>query len=94
MVPMKKRIIAGITAMAAVIGAFTVYAAVPADKLQKQGILSGYEDGELHLERTLTRAEFTKIFCDAFLKDDKSIKDYKSPSFPDIATHWAANRRL
>ena len=91
MVPMKKRIIAGITAMAAVIGAFTVYAAVPADKLQKQGILSGYEDGELHLERTLTRAEFTKIFCDAFLKDDKSIKDYKSPSFPDIATHWAAD---
>ena len=88
---MKRKIIACITAMAAVVGAFGVYAQAPADKLQAQGILQGYEDGELHLERTLTRAEFTKIFCDAFLKDDKDIKDYKSPSFPDIATHWGAD---
>ena len=91
---MKKRIIALITAIAAAgtaFAAFTVYAQAPSDKLVEQGILSGYEDGELHLERTLTRAEFTKIFCDAFLKDDKDVKDYKSPSFPDIASHWAAD---
>lgn len=88
---MKKKIIAVITAIASLTAVFTVYAQAPAENLQAKGILEGYEDGQLHLERTLTRAEFTKIFCDAFLKDDKDIKDYKSPSFPDIASHWAAD---
>lgn len=88
---MKRKIIVLTLAATLISSVFTVYAAAPADRLQAQGILQGYEDGELHLERTLTRAEFTKIFCDAFLKDDKSIKDYKSPSFPDIAAHWGAD---
>lgn len=88
---MKRKIVAIITAIAAASAMFTAYAAAPSEKLVEQGILSGFEDGELHLERTLTRAEFTKIFCDAFLKDDKDIKDYKSPSFPDIASHWGAD---
>lgn len=88
---MKKKIIASVVAAALLGSIFTVYAQAPADRLKAQGILSGYEDGELHLERTLTRAEFTKIFCDAFLTEDKDKKDYKSPSFPDIAKHWAAD---
>ncbi|MBQ2670339.1 MAG: S-layer homology domain-containing protein, partial [Clostridia bacterium] len=88
---MKRKIVAIITAVAAASAMFTAYAAAPSERLVEQGILSGFEDGELHLERTLTRAEFTKIFCDAFLKDDKDIKDYKSPSFPDIASHWGAD---
>ncbi|MBQ3461605.1 MAG: von Willebrand factor type A domain-containing protein, partial [Clostridia bacterium] len=85
---MKRKIIAMITAIAAASAMFTVYAAAPSDKLVEQGILSGYEDGELHLERTLTRAEFTKIFCDAFLKD--GIKNgHEMKDFPDINGHWA-----
>ena len=67
--------------------AFTAFAS-PAEELRDKGILSGYEDGQLHLERTLTRAEFTKIFCDAFLADDEVKAD--APEFPDVPDgHWA-----
>ena len=82
---MKRKIIAMITAIAAASAMFTVYAAAPSDKLVEQGILSGYEDGELHLERTLTRAEFTKIFCDAFLTENTA----KTNKFSDVDGHWA-----
>lgn len=66
---MKKKIIAITTAIVTIASVFSVYAASPAENLQEKGIIEGYEDGELHLERTLTRAEFAKIFCDAFLTD-------------------------
>ncbi len=83
---MKKRIIA-VTAALAVAASSAAFAS-PAEELRDKGILSGYEDGQLHLERTLTRAEFTKIFCDAFLTDDEVKAD--APDFPDVPDgHWA-----
>ncbi len=75
---MKKRITALCTAAVVVFGVFTVYAKSPADKK----IFEGYEDGELHLERTLTRAEFAKVFTDTFLKDSAET-DLKF-DFPDV----------
>lgn len=87
---MKKKIIAIITAIASLTAVFTVYAQAPAENLQEKGILEGYEDGQLHLERTLTRAEFSKIFCDAFLKEGE-VKEYAAPDFSDIASHWGAD---
>lgn len=72
---MKKKITAIVSAAALTAGMFTAYAAKPseplspAEKLESMGILQGFEDGELHLERELTRAEFAKIFCDSFLSE-------------------------
>lgn len=83
MIHMKKKIIAFVTAIAALTAVFTAYAVTPAENLQEKGIISGYEDGELHLERTLTRAEFAKIFCDAFLKDSP-LSDAVT-KFPDVS---------
>lgn len=79
---MKKRITAICTAAVVMFGVFTVYAKSPADKT----IFEGYEDGELHLERTLTRAEFAKIFADTFLSDNQ-VTDLKL-EFPDVANDY------
>lgn len=66
---MKKKITALTITVVTLFASFSAYAYDPAQNLQEQGIIEGYEDGELHLEKTLTRAEFTKMFSDAFLKD-------------------------
>ncbi|MCH5211282.1 MAG: von Willebrand factor type A domain-containing protein [Oscillospiraceae bacterium] len=67
------------------------YAQTPADELVEKNILEGYEDGQLHLERTLTRAEFTKIFTDAFLNDASDDTDtIDTDIFSDVPdNHWA-----
>lgn len=78
-----KKIIAVIITVSTLITSFAAIAAAPADDLREKGIISGYEDGELHLERTLTRAEFAKIFCDAFLKD--SFLSDAVTKFPDVS---------
>lgn len=82
---MKKRVVAAGTAIAVILGMFTAYAS-PAENLQAKGIFEGYEDGELHLERTLTRAEFAKIFTEAFLKDD--VKSDLKFDFPDVKSNF------
>ena len=54
--------------------------------LEQSGILEGYEDGELHLEKTITRAEFAKIIVNSFYVDavEEEIQ------FSDLSsTHWA-----
>ncbi|MBQ8301245.1 MAG: von Willebrand factor type A domain-containing protein [Clostridia bacterium] len=87
---MKKRIIAISAAISVFAGMFAVYASDPAENLQEKGIIQGYEDGELHLERTLTRAEFAKIFCDAFLTDKTKAEVDVKVDFPDMSdAHWA-----
>lgn len=83
---MNKKIIAITTAIVIISGAFSIYASTPAENLQEMGIIEGYDDGELHLERTLTRAEFTKMFADTFLKDTKEA-DTKI-NFSDIANNY------
>ena len=47
----------------------------PLEYLESAGIMEGYEDGKLHPERTLTRAEFATILCRAY---------------PDVITHQLA----
>lgn len=62
---MKKKIIAVVSAAVMM---FTTSAVFHAEG-GVVDMLSGYEDGEIHLERTLTRAEFAKIFVDALLDE-------------------------
>ena len=59
----------------------------PLEQLEAMEIVEGFEDGELHGEATLTRAQFAKIltntFTDAYMSNKKL-------DFSDItSTHWA-----
>ncbi len=88
---MNRKIISIAAALSVLLSAVcaTVQAAdSPADTLVDLGILEGYEDGSLHLERTLTRAEFSKIFVTAFLTD--SDKPDETSDFSDVdRSYWA-----
>ena len=88
---MNKRIMSAVTAMVMTVTAFSgaAIADAPTDRLTELGIMEGYEDGKLHLERTLTRAEFAKIFATAFLSDDDVA--VLPASFSDIdSNYWAS----
>lgn len=65
--------------------------------LVEMRILKGYEDGELHLEQNITRAEFTALMVNAFrledyryiLKNENEFNRKPSP-FTDVSIdHWA-----
>ncbi len=59
----------------------------PLEYLESVGIMEGYEDGELHPERTLTRAEFAAILCRA---NPDAITHMLAYEFSDLPqTHWA-----
>jgi len=55
--------------------------------LEDMGVITGYEDGQLHPERTLTRAEFATILSRAFSKGFYYRGTYEFTDLP--YTHWA-----
>lgn len=71
--------------------AFADTAATPKDKfdaLAAKGILNGYPDGQAHLEKDLTRAEFAKIVTKLFNLTEVSNKlSYKDKGYN--AKNWA-----
>jgi hypothetical protein len=86
---LKKRIAALTVAAITLSASFAAYAQSPAEILKEKGIIEGYEDGELHLEKTLTRAEFTKMFVDSFLSDtDNEDKKSKTINFSDVSSDY------
>lgn len=62
-----------------------------AEKLVSFGLVTGYEDGSLRLERQITRAEVATIFTRLLHLDSKSLS---SNPFSDIQNHWAKNNIL
>lgn len=57
------------------------------DVLCKQGIFEGFEDGQLHPELSLTRAQFAKILHKAFPKE---AAEGEKADFSDVTVaHWA-----
>ena len=59
----------------------------PMEKLKNAGVIEGFEDGELHPEYSLTRAQFAKIITRVF-----ELSPTKSPKmdFSDVnKSHWA-----
>lgn len=68
-------------------GCKAVYASSELEQLKELGIVDGFEDGLLHPEKTLTRAQFAKILDTAF----PDSTDCKVPSeYSDLdKTHWA-----
>lgn len=55
--------------------------------LYYQGIISGYPDGTFGAEKNITRAEFSKILCEA-LNLPPQNKEAQNP-FADISKSWA-----
>lgn len=55
--------------------------------LYYQGILSGYPDGSFGAQKNITRAEFSKILCEALHL--KPFNDEKNSPFKDIQKNWA-----
>ncbi len=65
----------------------------PEEVLSEEKILSGYPDGELHLENNVTRAEFAKMLMETLEKSGINADDSgKNIIFADVgADHWAYN---
>ena len=66
--------------------------------LQAIGILSGYKDGELHLDKNITRAEFTVLILKAYYEYGMNFPPKYNPEgkvpypFQDVPEgHWAKN---
>ncbi len=78
---------ATVYALSAQPGSTAKASATPLEKLFDKGIIEGYDDGNLHPERTLTRAQFAKILNKAF--PDFPHHDLLH-SFSDLSPeHWA-----
>ena len=94
---MRKRMLAGVIAVVLTVGLLpAAMAAAPADGeaaqvLSALNIMVGDQNGELHLERTVTRAEFTRMVIAASPWRDSAGDAASVAPYPDVPrTHWAA----
>lgn len=94
---MKKRIISGLLIVSLLISLIiSIIPAVSAEEasykvktLQDLGIMTGDENGNLHLDRTVTRAEFITLMARASTHKDDTIT-VSSTLFTDVdKSHWA-----
>ena len=96
---MKKRIVSALLAAALVLGlaapAFAAQAQVTVDEaaqvLSALDIMTGDENGGLHLDQPVTRAEFTKLTVAASAYADSVGPTASISPYPDVPrTNWAA----
>lgn len=96
---MKKRIVSVLLAAALVLGlavpAFAAQAQVTVDEaaqvLAALDIMTGDENGDLHLDQPVTRAEFTKLTVAASAYADSVGPTASISPYPDVPrTNWAA----
>ena len=96
---MKKRIVSVLLAAALVLGlaapAFAAQAQVTVDEaaqvLAALDIMTGDENGDLHLDQPVTRAEFTKLTVAASAYADSVGPTASISPYPDVPrTSWAA----
>lgn len=71
-------------------GASSKQVSVSSEKLKQMGLLVGYQDGSLGLERTVTRAEFVTLVLRLLNMEPTNTTSYGYSVFPDTAGHWAA----
>ena len=95
---MKTRILSAFLALVLAAGLCTsALAAAPAQAeaalvLSALDIMTGDENGDLHLERTITRAEFTRMVISASPYRDSAGASASVAPYPDVPrTHWAAS---
>ena len=94
---MKHRLLSGLLALVLVLGlAPGALAAPPAEEEAAQvlaalDIMVGDQNGDLALDRTITRAEFTKMTVAASTSRDTVGDTVAVKPYPDVPqTHWAA----
>ena len=94
---MKQRLLSGLLALVLVLGlAPAALAAAPtedeaAQALAALDIMVGDQNGDLALDRTITRAEFTKLAVAASISRDTVGDTVAVKPYPDVSqTHWAA----
>ena len=94
---MKQRLLSGLLALVLVLGlAPAALAAAPtedeaAQALAALDIMVGDQNGDLALDRTITRAEFTKLAVAASTSRDTVGDTVAVKPYPDVSqTHWAA----
>ena len=94
---MKQRLLSGLLALVLALGlAPAALAAAPAEDQAAQAlaaldIMVGDENGDLALEHTITRAEFTKLAVAASTSRDTVGDTVAVKPYPDVPqTHWAA----
>jgi len=92
----KKRILTAVMAAAVITSTVMAVscAVTPSEEMEKDGIIQGYEDGEMHLERNVTRAEFAKMLINVMEKAELTINgeddEKKEKEFTDLPKdHWA-----
>ena len=94
---MKQRLLSGLLAVVLLLGlAPAALAAAPSEEdaaqvLAALDIMVGDENGDLALDRTITRAEFTKLAVAASTSRDSVGDTVAVKPYPDVPqTHWAA----
>ena len=94
---MKQRLLSGLLAVVLLLGlAPAALAAAPTEEdaaqvLAALDIMVGDENGDLALDRTITRAEFTKMAVAASTSRDSVGDTVAVKPYPDVPqTHWAA----
>lgn len=94
---MKQRLLSGLLAVMLLLGlAPAALAAAPTEEdaaqvLAALDIMVGDENGDLALDRTITRAEFTKLAVAASTSRDSVGDTVAVKPYPDVPqTHWAA----
>ena len=88
---MKKQLISTILAAAMFTAAVPTHAEKPIERLRDLGIIEGYDDGGLHEEYFLTRAEAITIMLRATGFDDSKWYKAEIKKFDDTPiSHWAS----
>ncbi len=60
----------------------------PVKFLIDKKIIEGYEDGLFHADRSITRAEYTKMILTA-TNNHNNLDQYEASGFTDVSGHWA-----
>ena len=71
-------------------GASAKQVTTSSSKLNQMGLMIGYEDGSLGLDKTITRAEFVTLVLRLLNMEPETAANYGYSSFYDTYSHWAA----
>ena len=88
---MKKKLISIIAAAAVAAACMPAYGATPIQELKDKGVINGFEDGYLHEEYNLTRAQAITIILRSTGFDDSKWYKAEIDKFTDVPiSHWAS----
>lgn len=88
---MKKNLISILAAAAVAAACIPAYGAAPIQELKDKGVINGFEDGDLHEEYNLTRAQAITIIMRSTGFDDSKWYKAEINKFADVPiSHWGS----